>query len=75
MSEIISKPILNSLFRDRFGRRVFIQRVGKMWDPALVPVCKGYGLGYKLMELAAMEPRTQVSGITIIIDNEGFGLK
>ena len=34
-----------------------------------------YAVGYMLSELIALEPETQVAGVTIIADATGFGWK
>ena len=34
-----------------------------------------YAVGYMLSELMALEPKTQIAGVTCIIDAKDFGLK
>jgi len=60
--------------RDKFGRRVYIFRLGQ-WDPETVPVEEYYASAYVLLELVAREVKTQVAGITVVNDVSGFGFK
>ncbi len=61
-------------YRDRHGRRVYIHRVGQ-WDPSAMPFVEGYAATYKVLELMAVEPRTQIAGLTVIVDAAGFGYR
>ena len=61
-------------YRDKHGRRVYIYRSGR-WDPDTVNFEQGFAVGYKILEMASLEPKTQVAGITVIFDGEGFGFK
>ncbi len=61
-------------YRDKFGRRVYVYRGGK-WFPNKVSYDELYSLGYKFIELMSMEPKTQVAGVTMIVDGEGYGMK
>ncbi len=58
--------------RDRHGRRVMLYRAGR-WDPERFTFSQCFRLGYMLSELVALEPRTQVAGVTTIADASGFG--
>ena len=60
--------------RDKFGRRVFIYRPGK-WNPDRLSFDDLYCVGYMFAELIAIEPKTQVTGVTIIADASGFSFK
>ena len=57
--------------RDTQARRVFIFRVG-CWDPASVSKEDLFSANYLCLELMAREPRTQISGITALVDMEGL---
>ena len=32
-------------------------------------------MGLKIVEVLALEPRTQVAGVTIVVDGRGYGMK
>ena len=34
-----------------------------------------YSAGYSMMELISLEPKTQVAGVTMIMDASGYGYK
>ena len=34
-----------------------------------------YSAGYSMMELISLEPKTQVAGVTMIMDANGYGYK
>ncbi|XP_061707559.1 alpha-tocopherol transfer protein-like isoform X1 [Cydia pomonella] len=60
--------------RDQHGRRIMFVESGKGWDPRAVPlseVFRGVQLG---LEAAMTEPRTQVSGVIVIMDMQGLSL-
>ncbi len=60
--------------RDRHGRRVYVFRPGK-WDPDKFTFTDCYAVGYMMSELMALEPKTQVAGVTVVSDASGFGFK
>lgn len=60
--------------RDQYGRRVFIFRV-KDWSPESVPINDFYAISFMMAELAAIEPKTQVAGVTAIWDVDGMTMK
>jgi len=60
--------------RDKFGRRVFIFRIGH-WNPDTLPFHDFFCSSFMLVEMAAMEQETQVAGITAICDGANFGFK
>lgn len=70
------KEQLNTIseYRDNFGRRVFLFRLGH-WDPDTVPVDEFYASAYVLFELIAREEKTQVAGVTCVADVSGLGFK
>merc|ERR1712154_389032 len=51
--------------RDKFGRRVYIFRLGQ-WDPDTVPVEEYYASAYVLLEMVAREVKTQIAGVTVV---------
>ena len=63
---------MSLLCRDKYGRRVFVDAFGA-WDPDKIPFSHALLAGIKLFEILALEPRTQVSGLTAVIDGAGFG--
>ena len=69
---ILVKP--HRACRDKHGRRVYIYRSGK-WDPDKVNFEQGFAVGYKILEMVSLEPKTQVAGITAVFDGKGFGFK
>ena len=75
--------------RDKFGRRIYLFRLGTKqtvvysykhicftsgkWDPDRVKLEDFYASAYVLLELAAREVRTQVAGLTVINDVTDLG--
>ncbi len=53
---------------------MLILRVGE-WNPDEVSFESGYCMFYKMAEMVALEPRTQVAGITCVVDGAGYGFK
>ena len=62
------------LHRDKFGRRVFIQRLGK-WNPNSVSFTDCYCAMYMMSEMIALEPLTQIAGCTLVCDGSNMRLK
>jgi len=60
--------------RDKFGRRVFIFRPGK-WNPDVLSFNNIFSCVYALGEMVAREDKTQIAGVTVICDANGFALK
>ena len=60
--------------RDSQGRRVYIWRPG-FWNPDVVGFDTVFACGYALMELIALEDKTQIAGVTSICDGSNFGYK
>jgi hypothetical protein len=50
--------LFSFVFRDKHGRRIYIYRSGK-WNPDHVNFEQGFAVGYKILELASLEPKTQ----------------
>jgi len=59
--------------RDRFGRRIVILNLGR-WDPSAISVEEWFASTFVLLEVLTKEVKTQIAGITIILDCSGFGL-
>jgi len=59
------------LHRDKQARRVFLFRVGN-WDPSIVSKEELFSANYLCLELMAREPKTQISGISALVDMEGL---
>ena len=60
--------------RDHLGRRVLLIEAGKKWKPkqcTLDEIFKGVML---VLEAAISEPRTQVTGVQVILDMDGLSL-
>ncbi|XP_034231613.1 alpha-tocopherol transfer protein-like isoform X2 [Thrips palmi] len=60
--------------RDHLGRRVLLIEAGKKWKPkqcTLDEIFKGVMV---VLEAAISEPRTQVSGVQVILDMDGLSL-
>ncbi len=60
--------------RDQHGRRVYIYRPGN-WNPDKFKFEECFALGYMISELLALEPKTQIAGVTTVADASGFGWK
>jgi len=60
--------------RDGEGRRIYVFRPGK-WNPDKVPFTSVFCAGVMLCEMVAREERTQIAGITAIVDSQNFGWK
>ena len=58
--------------RDKFGRRVFIVRAG-FWNPDKVKFTSIFAAGYTMLELISLEEKTQIAGLTFVIDGTNFG--
>ena len=61
-------------FRDNNGRRVYMFRIGK-WEPSKVSLGTLYSVVYSMWELISLEPKSQVAGVTMVIDANGYGYK
>jgi len=60
--------------RDRFGRRVLLMRLGK-WDPDTIPVEHFFASVFVLLEMVTREVKTQIAGLTVVIDVQGLSFK
>eukprot|EP00092_Neocalanus_flemingeri_P028620 GFUD01031078.1.p1 GENE.GFUD01031078.1~~GFUD01031078.1.p1 ORF type:complete len:311 (-),score=69.07 GFUD01031078.1:154-1086(-) len=68
------KLVWVSPYRDQHGRRVLLLRLGK-WNPDTVSSKQLYTATSHLFQIISSEPKTQVSGIVIMSDLTGFGMK
>ena len=66
--------ILLHTFREKNGRRLYIFRPGN-WEPSKISFGMLYSVAYSMMELMSLEPKTQVAGVTMIMDARGYGYK
>nr|CAD7195389.1 unnamed protein product [Timema douglasi] len=60
--------------RDGFGRRVYIFRVEKC-DAANVSIEDVFRTNVLALEQVVDEPETQIAGLTVIVDMNGFGIQ
>nr|CAD7455543.1 unnamed protein product [Timema tahoe] len=60
--------------RDGFGRRVYIFRVEKC-DSANVSIEDVFRTNVLALEQVVDEPETQIAGLTVIVDMNGFGIQ
>jgi len=60
--------------RDKFGRRVLLMRLGK-WDPDTIPVEHFFASVFVLLEMITREVKTQIAGLTVVIDVQGLSFK
>eukprot|EP00090_Calanus_glacialis_P046822 TRINITY_DN9385_c0_g1_i2.p1 TRINITY_DN9385_c0_g1~~TRINITY_DN9385_c0_g1_i2.p1 ORF type:complete len:298 (+),score=58.99 TRINITY_DN9385_c0_g1_i2:254-1147(+) len=68
------KLVWVSPYRDHQGRRVLLLRLGK-WNPDTITSKQLYTATSHLFQIMSFEPKTQVSGIVILGDLVGFGMK
>jgi len=61
-------------YRDVYGRRIYIYRPGS-WNPDEVSVDQLFASAYTMFELIAEEVKTQLAGVTCVVDMYGFGFK
>ncbi|XP_028171249.1 clavesin-1-like [Ostrinia furnacalis] len=54
--------------------RIILMRFGK-WDPEAVPIIDVVRCALLMDEVAVMQPKLQILGVTIIVDVEGLGLR
>jgi len=75
-SHAISQAVLGTVLphRDQHGRRVMICRGGK-WSPTKIPFEDMFCMLWMCLELMAREEKSQVAGLTVIIDGADFGWK
>ena len=58
--------------RDKYGRRVFIIRAGS-WNPDKVEFTSMFAAGYAMLEMIALEEKTQIAGLSFVVDGSNFG--
>ena len=75
MQNVINEKMQTVLLhRDKFGRRVFIQLLGK-WNPDSVSFSDSYCAMYMMSEMIALEPLTQIAGCTLVCDGSNMRLE
>lgn len=73
---ILSSDVVNVLVdRDQSGRRVLINKCGGSWDPKKVTSDQIFRIFYLIHLAAMLEPESQVSGVVVILDFDGLGMK
>lgn len=60
--------------RDQFGRRMLILELGKKWNTSAVTLDEVFKGCVLFLELALLEPETQVCGAVVIFDMDGLSL-
>ncbi|XP_060518924.1 alpha-tocopherol transfer protein-like isoform X2 [Cylas formicarius] len=60
--------------RSKTGGRIMIINCGKKWDPKLVKLEDMFRSIMVAIEIAMLEPKTQVGGVNVILNMEGLGL-
>ena len=60
--------------RDKYGRRVYVFQMGN-WNPDVLTFPDYYCSGFMLMEMMSREEKTQLAGVTIIVDGANFAFK
>ena len=58
--------------RDQFGRRILIGRGGN-WSPSKSKFEDVFASLWITLEMLAREERSQIAGLTVIVDGENFG--
>jgi len=60
--------------RDQLGRRVLIIELGKKWKPSEVTLDEVFKGAVLFLEIAMLEPETQVCGGVVIFDMDGLSI-
>ncbi|GLG96077.1 retinaldehyde-binding protein 1-like isoform X1 [Gryllus bimaculatus] len=60
--------------RDQFGRRMLLLQTGRKWDPKKLTMDELLSAVLMFLEIAIVEPSTQVAGVVILWDLEGLSL-
>ena len=60
--------------RDQHGRRFFFCKIQK-WNPTLIPIADMFISMMLIFDMLTQEPKTQISGISIVYDMQGFGVR
>ncbi|XP_063236653.1 clavesin-1-like isoform X2 [Bacillus rossius redtenbacheri] len=75
-SAVFAQDLLTILpRRDQHGRRIMLLEVGRKWKTDMVSVVDLHRAIWIAMEVAKLEPRTQVAGSVVILDMQDFGMK
>ncbi|XP_046401620.1 retinaldehyde-binding protein 1 [Ischnura elegans] len=61
--------------RDQLGRRIMVCNLGACWEPKRINVDQIFRLFYLIHQMAVLEPQSQVSGVVVILDFDGMGMK
>lgn len=69
-------PIVNILTnKDQKGRRVLVVQSGSLWDPKEVTSDQLFRLFYLIHLVAMLEPSSQINGVVVVMDYNGFSMK
>ncbi|XP_049775676.1 alpha-tocopherol transfer protein-like [Schistocerca cancellata] len=60
--------------RDQHGRRILLIHAGRRWKPSECSLDELYCCVMLFLEIAVSEPRTQIAGVTVILDLEGLSM-
>jgi len=61
--------------RDTQGRRVvMLNNIGR-WDPAVLSPTEVLGTAFSLLQLLSREERTQIAGVNLVLNAQGFSFK
>ncbi|XP_066142226.1 alpha-tocopherol transfer protein-like [Euwallacea fornicatus] len=72
----IENDVVNVLKdRDHKGRRILVVHCGEIWDPSKVTTDQMLRLFYLIHEAALLEEETQITGVVVIMDYKGLGMK
>lgn len=75
-SAFVDNNVVNVLKdRDQDGRRVLVVNAGELWDTKRVSSEQLFRLFYLIHVAAQVELETQISGVVVIMDFEGLGMK
>ena len=53
---------------------MYIFRPGN-WEPSKIPFGMLFSAAHCMMEIMSLEPKTQIAGVTMIMDARGYGYK
>ncbi|XP_075213122.1 clavesin-1 isoform X2 [Lycorma delicatula] len=72
-SSLTDNKVVNVLVdRDQHGRRILIANIGGLWDTQKVSSNQLFRVFYLIHLVAMLEPETQIRGVVVILDFNGF---
>lgn len=60
--------------RDPDGSRILFMNAGKKWNPKAIPLINAFKVMILMVRVLSLDPKTQVGGIRVIFDLDGFSL-